>query len=346
MKDKRVVFMGTPEYSVPVLEMLIKETTVVGVVTQPDKEIGRKRVLTPCPVKQVATNHNIKVLSPRKIKDEYQDIIDLKPDIIITCAYGQIIPEELIYAPEYDTVNVHASLLPKYRGGAPIHHAIINGEEEMGITIMYTDKGMDSGDIIKKLSFKLDINDTYDIISNKMSNLGADFLKEVLPSIFDRTCNREKQDNNEKTIAPIIKREDEYIDFNNSSTNVHNKIRGLSSVPGSYAILENQNIKLFLSSLDDCKKTEKMPGTITRVTKDSIFVACSDKEIKLLKIQIPGKMSEKEIEIEYLGITSTVKISPTYDKFISQLRYKFFIPDKMKKISILYQDSDGDERKP
>lgn len=289
MKDKRVVFMGTPEYSVPVLEMLIKETTVVGVVTQPDKVVGRKKILTPCPVKQVALNNNITVLSPIKIKEDYQDIIKLNPDIIITCAYGQIIPEELIYAPKYNTVNVHASLLPKYRGGAPIHHAIINGEEEIGVTIMYTDKGMDSGDIIKKSSFKLEINDTYDIVSKKMSILGAKLLKEVLPSIFDGTCERIKQNDKEKTLAPIIKREDEHIDFNKNAISIHNKIRGLSSIPGGYAILDNQNIKLFLSSLDDCQKTDKTHGTITRVTKDSIFVACNDQEIKLLKIQVPGK---------------------------------------------------------
>ena len=149
MKDTTVIFMGTPSYSIPVLEMLIESAKVIAVVTQPDKEIGRKKILTPCPVKKLAQEHNIKVISPNKLKEECQEIIDLNPDIIITCAYGQILPEKLIYAPKYNTVNVHASLLPKYRGGAPIQHAIINGEKETGITIMYTDKGMDSGDIIK-----------------------------------------------------------------------------------------------------------------------------------------------------------------------------------------------------
>lgn len=289
MKDKRVVFMGTPEYSVPVLEMLIKNTTVVGVVTQPDKEVSRKKILTPCPVKKVAALNNIKVLTPYRIKDDYQDIIDLNPDIIITCAYGQIIPEELIYAPLYNTVNVHASLLPKYRGGAPIQRAIMNGESEMGITIMYTDKGMDSGDMIAKTSFAVDINDTYDVISDKMSKLGASFLEEVLPSIFDGTCNRIKQNDVDKTFAPVIKREDEHIDFNNNAIDVHNKIRGLSSIPCAYGVLEDQNIKVFLSSMDNCNNTTELFGTITRVDKDSIYVACSDKEIRILKLQIPGK---------------------------------------------------------
>lgn len=290
MKDKKVVFMGTPEYSVPVLEMLIENANVIGVVTQPDKPVGRKKVLTPCPVKEVAIKNNIPILSPVKLRDEYQSIIDLNPDIIITCAYGQILPEELIYAPKYDTVNVHASLLPKYRGGAPIHHAIINGEKETGITIMFTDKGMDSGDIITTQVLPIGKNDTYDLISKKMSKMGANLLKETLPQIFNKTCKREKQNSEERTIANIIKREDEHLDFNKSAKEVHNKIRGLSSIPGAYAILDDNQIKIYLSSLDNCSIVNKiLPGTITKTDKDSIYVACSDQEIRILKIQMSGK---------------------------------------------------------
>lgn len=299
MKDLKVVFMGTPLYSVPVLEMLIENTNVVGVVTQPDKAIGRKKILTPCPVKELALKNSIKVFSPNRIKEDYQDILSLNPDIIITCAYGQIIPEEVIYFPKYDTVNVHASLLPSYRGGAPIQRAIMNGEKEMGVTIMYTDKGMDSGDIIKSNSFLVDDNDTYDVISEKMSKMGAELLLDVLPSIIDGTCTREKQDSSLVSFAPVIKREDEHIDFNNSSLSIHNKIRGLSSVPGAYAILDNMNVKIFLSSLEDCKATSMDCGTITRISKDAIFVACNDREIKIVEIQIPGK---KRIKVrDYLN---------------------------------------------
>lgn len=246
-------------------------------------------ILTPCPVKQCAISNNIPVLSFEKIKDEYSKILEYKPDIIITCAYGQIIPEELIYAPKYDTVNVHASILPKYRGGAPIHHAIINGEEEMGVTIMYTDKGMDSGDIIKQRSFKVDINDTYDIVSHKMSILGAELLLEVLPSIFDGTCSRIKQDNDKAVLAPIITRYDEHINFADTALNVHNKIRGLSSVPGGHAKLDDITIKILLSSLDSCNCTNQECGTITRIDRDGIYVACLDKEVKILKLQVAGK---------------------------------------------------------
>ncbi len=288
MKDKKVVFMGTPSYSIPVLDMLIEETDVIAVVTQPDKPVGRKKVLTPCPVKVHALKHNIKVLSPESLKEEYEKIIKLNPDIIITCAYGQIIPEKLIYAPPYDTVNVHASLLPKYRGGAPIHHAIINGEEEIGVTIMYTDKGMDSGDIIKKRAIKILENDTYDIISYKMSTLGAELLKEVLPNIFDGNAKKEKQNHDLKTLAPIIKREDEHVDFSDFSYNVHNKIRGLSSVPGSFALLDEKPVKILLSEKTHDKSTEK-PGTIVKIDKNGIYVACKDYDIKLLKIKMSGK---------------------------------------------------------
>ena len=290
MKDKRVVFMGTPLYSVPVLKMLIEEVNVVLVVTQPDKMVGRKKVFRPCPVKEEALKNKIPVLSLEKLKDEYHKILEFEPDIIITCAYGQILPEELIYAPEYDTVNVHASILPKYRGGAPIHWAIINGEEKTGITIMFTDKGMDSGDIITAEEIDILKDDTYDIVSQKLSLLGASLLKKTLPSIFNKTCKRIKQDSNLKTIANVIKREDEFIDFNQKAEDVHNKIRGLSSVPGGYTKIDGENLKLFLSSLDDGLTLENVkPGTITRIDKNSFYVACLDKEIKILRVQVAGK---------------------------------------------------------
>ena len=289
MKDLNVVFMGTPEYSIPVLKMLYENTNLVGVITQPDKKAGRKKVLTPCPCKKFAIDNNIKVLTPFNVREDYEDIINLNPDIIITCAYGQMIPEKLIEFPKYKIVNVHASLLPKYRGGAPINRAIMNGEKETGITIMFTDKGMDSGDIIKKESIEIDINDSYDLVSEKLSHLGAKLLKEVLPTIVDGSSKRVKQNESLKSLAPIIKREDEHISFNDSSLNVHNKIRGLSSIPTGYAILDNQNIKIYKSTLEGCNSTNDSFGTITRVDKEGIFVSCLDKEIKLLEIQVPGK---------------------------------------------------------
>ena len=181
MKDKRVVFMGTPEFSVNVLNMLIKETNVVLVVTQPDSYVGRHHELKPSPVKEVAIKNNIEVFTPEKIRKDYDRILEVKPDIIITCAYGQIIPSILLDTPEYKAINVHASLLPKLRGGSPLHRAIINGYDKTGITIMYMAPGMDDGDIIKQESIDITDEDNVGTIHDKLSILGRDLLLETLP---------------------------------------------------------------------------------------------------------------------------------------------------------------------
>ena len=285
MKDLKVVFMGTPLFSVPVLEGLIENTNVIGVVTQPDKEVGRKRILTKSPVKELAEKYNIKVLQPIKLRNEYQDIINLNPDIIITCAYGQILPEELIYAPKYNTINVHASLLPKYRGGAPIHHAILNGDKETGITIMYTDKGMDTGDIISMESISIN-NDNYLALKDKLSILGKDLLLKTLPSIIDKTAKRIKQNDNDATYAYAIKREDEKLDFNKEKKNVLNKIKALCEI-GSYVYLDEQEVKIF--EAEEGNMSINNPGKITNIYKNGIGVSTKDGEIIITKLQMPGK---------------------------------------------------------
>ena len=286
MKDKRIVFMGTPSFSVPILEKLIEEVTVIAVVTQPDKEVGRKKVLTKSKVKLVAEAHNIKVLQPVKLRNEYQDIIDLKPDMIITCAYGQILPKELLEYPKYKTINVHASLLPKYRGGAPIHHAIINGEEKTGITIMRTDVGMDDGDIIVEEEIPILETDDYETLSNKLSILGRDLLIKTLPDIFSSKVKYIKQNNDEATFAYTIKREDEHLDFNKTTKEVYNKIRALSET-GSYAILNNEPIKIYSSIKGE--KHGSLPGQILCTYKDGIGIATKDGEIIITSIGVPGK---------------------------------------------------------
>ena len=285
MKDLKVVFMGTPSFSVPVLEGLIENTNVIGVVTQPDKEVGRKRILTKSPVKELAEKYNIKVLQPIKLRNEYQDIINLNPDIIITCAYGQILPEELIYAPKYNTINVHASLLPKYRGGAPIHHAILNGDNETGITIMYTDKGMDTGDIISMESIPIN-NDNYLALKDKLSILGKDLLLKTLPSIINKTTKRIKQNDNDATYAYAIKREDEKLDFNKETKDVLNKIKALCEI-GSYVYLDEQEVKIF--EAEEGNMSINNPGKITNIYKNGIGVSTKDGEIIITKLQMPGK---------------------------------------------------------
>lgn len=287
MKDKRVVFMGTPEFSVPVLEMLIENTNVIMVVTQPDSYVGRKHELTFSPIKKVALENNIEVYQPEKIRNEYEHILEVNPDIIITCAYGQIIPSILLDTPKYKAVNVHASLLPKLRGGSPLHRAIINGYDETGITIMYMAPGMDDGDIITQKSIKINEEDNVGIIHDKLSVMGRDLLLETLPSIFDGTNNRIKQDENEVTFAYNIKREEEKIDYNKTAHEVYNQIRGMYPFPVAYTTLNDEIIKVCESRLGT--KSKGVPGEIINIYTDGIGVMCSDKEIIFTRIKPSGK---------------------------------------------------------
>lgn len=288
MKDKRIVFMGTPTFAVPVLKSLIENYNVVLVVSQPDREKDRKGNILMTPTKEVAIENNIPVYQPLKIKEEYQTILDYKPDIIITCAYGQIIPDIILDYPKYGCINVHGSLLPKLRGGAPIHHAIINGDKETGITIMYMASKMDAGDIISQKSLKIEENDNLDYIYNKMSVLGSELLIDTLPSIFNKTNSRIKQDESLVTFGFNIRKEEEKIDFDKSSTDIHNRIRGLSSIPGAYAILDNKRVKIYESFIID-KVSDKEPGTIIDINKNGMFVATKDNIIKITDLKIEGK---------------------------------------------------------
>ena len=288
MNNLKVVFMGTPEYSVPVLQGLIDNYNVVGVVTQPDKEVGRHKELCFSPIKKLALEHNIKVVQPEKIRNDYHCVVELEPDIIVTCAYGQIIPAEILDYPKYKCINVHASLLPKYRGGAPINRAIMNGEKETGITIMYMAPGMDDGDIISQEKIEIGENDNYSIISNKLSVLGKDLLLKTLPSIINGTSDRIKQDETKVCLAKIIKKEDELLDFDDTAINIHNKIRGLSDFPGCYSFLNGKRIKFFKSHIEKCNNDIDI-GTIYKVEKDGIYVKTKEDSIVIDELMLEGK---------------------------------------------------------
>ncbi len=307
-----IVFMGTPDFSVPVLEGLIENYNVIGVVTQPDKEVGRKKELTYSPIKELALKHNIKVLQPEKIRKEFDEVIALKPDIIVTCAYGQIIPKEILDAPKYGCINVHASLLPKYRGGAPIHRAILNGDKKTGITIMYMDVGMDSGDIIKQEEVEITDDMTVGELHDILSPLGRDLLLKVLPTILDGTNDRIKQNEEEVTLAKIIKREDEVLDFNMSTKDVHNKIRGLSPFPCTYALLDGKVVKLYRSKKGTSNK-EGTPGEIINIYKDGIGVKTNDGEVIITELKPEGK--KKMLAKDYLnGINKDELIGKIFTK--------------------------------
>ena len=289
MKNKTVIFMGTPEFSVPILEKLIAETNVIAVVTQPDKMVGRKNELVFSPIKKVALANNIPVLQPVKIRKEFDQIVALKPDIIITCAYGQLIPKVLLDCPKYGCVNVHASLLPNLRGGAPIHHAIIDGYEKTGITIMYMDEKMDEGDIISQVETKIEDSDTTAILHDRLSLMGSELLIKTLPSIFAGKNERIKQEHSKATYGYNINPEDEIIDFHKERRAIFNQVRGLNSWPGAYTTLDGKRIKVWEVEIGAANPTKLISGSIINLYKDGIGVKANDGEIILKVIQPEGK---------------------------------------------------------
>lgn len=288
MNKTKVVFMGTPDFAVPILEGLIENYEVVGVVSQPDKRVGRHQELVYTPIKKVAMENNIVVFQPEKIREDYENILALEPDIIVTCAYGQIIPKAILDYPRLGCINVHASLLPKLRGGAPIHKAIIEGYTKTGITIMYMDVKMDNGDIISQRETSITDEDNLESLHDRLSVMGKELLLDTLPSIIEGTNDRIKQIPEEVTFGFNIKREEEHIDFNKTSREVFNLIRGLSPVPGANAILNEKEMKIYGARISD-KKANALAGTITTIYKDGIGVATGDGEIVLIDIKPFGK---------------------------------------------------------
>ena len=288
MKDKRIIFMGTPDFAVPVLEKLIANYQVIMVVTQPDAFVGRKKELVYSPIKKLALNHQIPVFQPLKIRTDYQPITDLQPDIIITCAYGQIIPLAILECAPYGAINVHASLLPKLRGGAPIHQALINGEKETGITIMCMDEKMDEGDMIAQAVYQIQETDDVGILHEKLRQMGADLLIKVLPTIFAGTNKRLKQDHEQATYAYNIKREAEHLDFKQTTKAVYNQIRGLHPWPLANLIIDNQEVKA-LTCTYEIINHHQQPGIIIKAEPKGLGITTQDGIIYLTKIKPFGK---------------------------------------------------------
>lgn len=282
----KIVFMGTPEFSKPILEALIENYDVELIVTQPDRHLGNK-VIEPI-IKKIGLANNIKVFQPQKIRKEYQEIIDLKPDMIITCAYGQIIPKALLDYPKYGAINIHASLLPKLRGGAPIHHAIIDGYDKTGITIMYMNDKMDEGDIILQKETQITDEDTTNSLHDRLSLIGRDLILEAIPKIVKGEIKRIKQNEEEATYGYNISREDEKINFLKTKREIFNQIRGLNSYPGAYTIFNGKILKVWESKIGTSNK-EGQIGEIINIYDDGIGIKCSDGEIILTQVQLEGK---------------------------------------------------------
>lgn len=285
----KVVFMGTPEFAVPILKLLIDEYDVVGVVTQPDRMVGRKRIITSPPVKELALEHNIKVFQPLKIKENYQEILALSPDLIVTCAYGQILPEEILHFPKYGCINVHASLLPKLRGGAPIHHAIIDGYKETGITIMYMSKKMDQGDILTQVKTPILDDDTLGSLHYKLSEMAKDLLKSTILLLIEDKIIPLKQNEEEATYGYNISREEERIDFTKSIEEVDRQVRGLNPVPGAYTTLNGKILKIYDVRFGDRYYPNTEDGTIVDFHHDGFSVVCGKKELVITDMALEGK---------------------------------------------------------
>ncbi|MDP4163843.1 MAG: methionyl-tRNA formyltransferase [Bacillota bacterium] len=288
----KIIFMGTPDFSVPVLQKILEEGyEVIGVVTQPDRPVGRKRTLTPPPVKVEALKHNIPVFQPERIrnKDEIEKILALKPDLIVTAAFGQILPKELLEAPKYRCINVHASLLPELRGGAPIHYALIQGKEKTGITIMYMAEKLDAGDILTTVEVPITEEDNVGTLHTKLSEAGATLLAKTLPLLLENKLIPIPQNEEDATFAYNIKREQEWIDWSKSGEEIYNQIRGMNPWPVAYTMVNGVNLKVW-NSEKIASDQSVAPGIIIELEADGIIVSTGNQTaIKITELQPAGK---------------------------------------------------------
>lgn len=288
---KRIVFMGTPDFSVPILRSLVEsDYEVVLVVTQPDRPKGRKRVIIPTPVKAEAEKYKIDVFQPERLKDDYEEILAYEPDLIVTAAYGQLLPNALLDAPQYGCINVHASLLPELRGGAPIHYAIMDGKKETGITIMYMVEKLDAGDILTQRSVPIEHEDHVGTMHDKLSITGSELLLETLPSLFAGKLVPVKQDSAQATFATNINRAQEQVDWTRNHEEIYNQIRGLHPWPVAFTTFEGKGMKLWWGEVENTEYNA-VPGEIVQKHGDESFVvACGNRKgIRITEIQPAGK---------------------------------------------------------
>ncbi len=285
----KIVFMGTPEFSVPILESLIEKYEVIGVVTQPDRVVGRNKKLSISPVKNCAIKYGIKIFQPEKIRKDYMDIIELNPDLIVTAAYGQLVGMKLLNSPKYRSINVHASLLPLYRGGAPIHQAIKDGQKETGVTIMYMEKEMDAGDILSQRSIPILDDDNCGTMFKKLSLLGRDLLLETIDKMIEGKINPVKQNHQLATFAYNVTKDEEKLDFNLVARDVFNHIRAYNPAPIAYMQLGDMQLKVYDSKVVNIKSPYE-PGKVYLGEKNRVFVSCKDNTtLELLTVQPSGK---------------------------------------------------------
>lgn len=289
MSTRRIIFMGTPEFACPTLEKLLERgEQVVAVVSQPDRPKGRGQKLMPPPVKELAEKHGIPVYQPLKIRapECVETIRELKPDVIIVVAFGQILPKALLDIPPLGCINVHASLLPRYRGAAPLNWCLINGEQETGVTTMLMDVGLDTGDMLLKAVTPLDDNEDIVSLHDRMAAMGADLLAETLDRQAAGELTPQRQNNDESCYAPMLKKEDGIIDWHNDARNIHNQVRGLAVWPVACTSLEGQTVKIFRTRIGTGSAP---PGTVLQAAKGTFEVACLTGSLFLQELQLAGK---------------------------------------------------------
>ncbi|MEK4998022.1 methionyl-tRNA formyltransferase [Paenibacillus odorifer] len=289
----KIVFMGTPAFAVPSLQMLVDEGyEVVAVITQPDRPQGRKKILAPSPVKEAALALGLPVLQPERMRrpEAVAELAAYEPDLIVTAAYGQILPKAVLDLPRNGCVNVHGSLLPKYRGGAPIQRSIINGEKVTGVTLMYMAEGLDTGDMISRVEVAIEAEDTSGTLFEKLSLAGRDLLKSEMPRLVSGKVQAVQQDDSEATYAPNLNREDERLDWNASSRDNYNRIRGLVPFSGAFTLWNGETFKAWASKLpEEQKASDSAPGTVLSVTEQGVEVKTGDGSLLLTTVQPAGK---------------------------------------------------------
>ncbi|KOA77448.1 methionyl-tRNA formyltransferase [Clostridium botulinum] len=289
----KIVFMGTPEFAVPSLEAIIDNFGVEAVFTQPDRPKGRGKKVAMSPVKEVALKNNIEVCQPTKLKNESEFIEKLKniePDFIIVVAYGQILPKEVLQIPKYACINLHASLLPKYRGAAPLNWVIINGEKKSGNTTMLMDVGLDTGDMLMTQEVEINEDMTAGELHDILMNQGGELLVETINKMVKGEINPQKQDESSTCYASMLDKNMACIDWKNSAKNIHNLIRGLNPWPVAYTHYNDKAMKIYKSQMLN-EKSDKEPGTIIEVSKNGLKVVCGDGTLLVEEIQFPGKKS-------------------------------------------------------
>lgn len=288
MKDMRIVFMGTPDFAAAILERLISTgRNVVGVFSQPDKPVGRKQIIEPTPVKKLASEHGIPVFQPAKMKDgtALEMMKSLSPDIAVVAAYGRILPKELLDVPPLGCVNVHGSLLPKYRGAAPIQWSVINGDKITGVTTMYMAEGMDTGDMILKLETEIGEDETAGELFDRMAALGADSIEKTLELFDNGAVPRTPQDEAEATMAPMLKKEMGELDFGKSAEEIHNLVRGLCPWPVAFTYVDGKSVKIYKA--DRVEGYSGAPGEL--LDEKRFIVGCGDGAVELSIVQPEGK---------------------------------------------------------